>query len=209
MAQPEETGNIEEFSRFQAARAMARIETDLGYDLSPGMIIASSGTAIVPEQIELETDPIKIVIVDSIASPAGNTMLGARIGEIAELTSELQAVIDHARSQGLQEIADRFVELGQQPLEEDEVPLQAASAMFFVEYCIARQKQGRPLMTPTPTGELDATWKGSEGESVTMRFFPNGSVWVAYKLLKEKGSFEASATDLVDSRLRFIIPDWA
>ena len=145
----------------------------------------------------------------SIASPAGNSIPEAEIREATEVTSELQEVIDHARGQGLQEIAERLIELGQQPIDEDAVPLQASSAMRFVEYCFARQKQGRPLMTVTPAGELDATWKGTEEQSQSMRFFPNGLVWVAYKLLRGRGSFEAAAADLLDPDFYYKIPDWA
>lgn len=136
-------------------------------------------------------------------------MPDAEIREVTEVTSDLQEVIDHARIHGLHEVADRLIELGQQPLEKDEVPLQAASAMCFVEYCLARQKQARPLMTVTPAGELDATWTGPEEQSQVMRFFPNGSVWVAYKLLRGRGSFEAAAADLLDPDFHYKIPDWA
>ena len=245
MARLEDTENIEEFGRFRAARAAALIETDLAYDLSPGMIMASSGTAIVPEQTEFEIAEMSYLrqlareyddvfdvtasasftivyigdgpsktsdsldILYSIAGPAGDTMADTEIGEAAELTDELQAVVEYARGHGLQGIADRLVELDQQPLSDDEAPLQAESACFFVEYCVARQKQTRPLMTVTPTGELDATWKGSEEQSQVMRFFPNGSVWVAYKLLRGRGSFEAAAADVLDPDFHYKIPDWA
>ena len=91
----------------------------------------------------------------------------------------LNKVVDDARRHGLQEVADRLIELDQQPLDEDEAPLRAEAAMKFVEYCVDHQQRGRPLMTVTPDGELDATWKGPE-DRVTMRFFSDGSVWVAY-----------------------------
>ena len=207
MARLEDTENIEEFGRFQAARAAALIETDLAYDLSPGMIIASSGTAIVSEQIELETAQIKFM--GSTASPAGDSIPDAEIREPTEVTSELQEVIDYARTHGLHEVADRLMILGERPFGDDEAPLQAASAMCFVEYCLARQKQARPLMTVTPAGELDATWKGPAEQSQVMRFFPNGSVWVAYKLLRGRGSFEAAAADVLDPDFHYKIPDWA
>ena len=240
-----QTEGIETFRRFQAARVAAQIETDPAYVPSPGMFIPSSGTAIVPEQMELAnaevgywessapkyydvsnvTASMGFVIVHSgdgpsetsdsldilvsIAGPAGDTIADAELGEAAELTNKLQAVVDYARSHRQQEVADCLVRLGQRPLGDDEEPLQPASAMSFVEYYIARRKQARPLMTVTPAGELDATWKGPKRERITMRFFPNRSVWVAYKLLRQTGSFEAAATDLLGPDLAFNIPDWA
>ena len=149
------------------------------------------------------------IVPDFIGSSAKDTVPDGEVGETTELTDALQEVVDHARSQGLQEIADRLIKLGQQPIDEDAVQLQASSAMRFVEYCLARQKQGRPLMTVTPAGELDATWKGTEEQSQSMRFFPNGLVWVAYKLLRGRGSFEAAAADLLDPDFYYKIPDWA
>ena len=140
---------------------------------------------------------------------SGDSILGPRLGEPAELTVELQKVIDYAERQGLQQVADRFVDLARLPLDDDETPLQAGAARNFVEYCIARQKKGRPLMTVTPGGYLDATWKCSERERIVMRFFSDGSVWVAYRLLIESGSFELAAKDLLNPNLHFKIPNWA
>lgn len=149
------------------------------------------------------------IVIDFIDSSAKDATPDGELGETKELTGALRSVVDHARSQGLLEIADRLILLSQQPLDEDEVLLQAASAMCFVEYCLARQKQIRPLMTVTPAGELDATWKGPDKQSLVMRFFPNGSVWVAYKLLRGRGSFEAAAADLLAPDFDYKIPDWA
>ena len=94
-------------------------------------------------------------------------------------------------------------------MDDDETPFRAEAARNLVDYCIARQKQGRPLMTVTPGGNLDATWKGSERERIVMRFFSDGSVWVAYRLLIESGSFELAATELQNPNLHFRIPNWA
>ena len=144
-----------------------------------------------------------------ISGKAGVPTTDAEIGKAAKLTDELHAVVYYARVHGLQEVADRLVDLGQQPFSEDDAALQAESAKCFVEYCVARHKQTRPLMTVTPEGELDSTWISSEGDRIMMRFFPNKLVWVAYKLALERGSFEISASDLIDPKLHFKIPFWS
>ena len=122
---------------------------------------------------------------------------------------QLPGIVDFARRKGLPEIAGRLAELFEQPLDDDEEPLRASATVKFVLYCLARRKAGRPLMTVTPTGELDVTWKGAAGKKVLMRFFEDGSVWVAYKLTKERGSFEVAARDLRKQRLHFKLPSWA
>ena len=144
-----------------------------------------------------------------ISAKAGVPATDAEIGKAAKLTDELHAVVYYARVHGLQEIADRLVELGQQPFSDDDAALQAESAKCFVEYCVARHKRTRPLMTVTPEGELDSTWINPEDERIVMRFFPNKLVWVAYKLAMEKGSFEISARDLIDPNLHFKFPFWS
>ena len=198
--------DIEAFARSTAAIAQARIATNRAYDLEmlisssgttyeqrePESAKVIELTALVGEYTNDVTASTKSQIMHrgdipsevsntsfvqhSIDSAAKHTGPYAGVGETTELTVALQAVVDHARSHGLQEIADRLVELGQHPLDEDEVPLQATSAMRFVQYCLDRMKQARPLMTVTPAGELDATWRGPEEQSQVMRFFPNGSV---------------------------------
>lgn len=134
---------------------------------------------------------------------------GGKSGESGAHSDSLDHVVDQARRKGLKRVADRLAELGREPLDEDELPLEAASAKYFVEYCSRRGNHAHPLITATPTGNLDATWKGPEGQSVVMRFFPSGLVWVAYSLTLAKGSFEVAATDLLDPKMRFNIPDWA
>ena len=132
------------------------------------------------------------------------------IGQTARSADDLSTVVDYARKHGLKGVADRLVEIGEQPLDNDELALPAGPAMNFTKYCIARKKQSPPLMTVTPTGELDATWKSRGGHRVVMRFFPDGSVWVAYKLWKVKGSFQVDAVyDLLDLDMPIKIPDWA
>ena len=132
------------------------------------------------------------------------------LGGPARAKTDLSRVITQARKRGLNEVADRLEEIRVEPVETDEVPLQAEAAMSFVKYCIVRQKKSRPLMTATPSGELDATWKGPSGYRVVMRFFKDGSVWVAYKLTKVKGSFQVdTADDLLDLAAPIQLPDWA
>ena len=169
------------------------------------------------------TDTLVIEFHGDIASNASNISIvtdvvddSVRAAElfreavkISEQENALGRVIDHARSQGLQEFADRLAELGRQPLAEDEIRIQAESALHFVEYCDAREKQSRPLMTVTPTGELDATWQGPDEQNQVMRFFPNGTVWVAYKLSGSQGSFQARLTKLLSADFDYNIPDWA
>lgn len=150
------------------------------------------------------------IILDFIGGSAKDTLPDGEVAKTTVLTDALQEVVDLARNQELHEISDRLIELGHQPFDDDELPLQAASADCFLEYCLARQKQARPLMTVTPAGELDATWKGPDEQSQVMRFFPNGSVWVAFKLSRGRGSFEAIVvTDLLDPDSPYNIPDWA
>lgn len=224
----------EAFRRFQAARVMARIDIDSAYELSPEMFTPTSGTTSVGEQTQLGyADLVYLKTLaarrrhdEAFVSLSAGTLLNlihqdffswsseselvtVQSGEIVEPKDDLQAVVDYARRHGLQEVADRLVDLARLPVGDDEMPLQAGAARNFAEYCVARQKSCRPLMTVTPAGDLDATWKGADGESVTMRFFSDGRVWVAYKLSKERGSFERAAADLQDSKLRFRIPDWA
>lgn len=134
---------------------------------------------------------------------------GGKSGKSSAHPNILDHVVDQARRKDLKRVADRLAELGREPLDEDELPLEAASAKYFVEYCSRRGNHAHPLITATPTGNLDATWKGPEGQSIVMRFFPSGLVWVAYSLTLEKGSFEVAATDLLDPKMRFRIPDWA
>ena len=232
-----QTEELDTFSRFQAARMVARIETDPAYEPFPGTFVQTSGTAIVAEQTGSEillvefwrasareyvfdvTTSIPFEIdsngngpseaSDSRTRLTGDTRWDTEAGEDAHPTRDLREIVDFARGHGLDEVANRLIDIGERTLGNDEVPLQTASAKCFVEYCIARQKQGRPLMTPTPTGELDVTWKGSEGEQISMRYFRDETVWVAYKLSKERGSFESAASDLMDPDLHFKIPHWA
>lgn len=145
------------------------------------------------------------LIIDS----AGEAIPHSEFGETSEPDITLPAVIELARAHDLDEVADRLAELSRLPFGEDEEPLQPEAANFFVGYCVARQKRTRPLMTVTPTGELDATWKGPAGEKVIMRFFASGNVWVACKSSRAKGSFEKDVSELSDPDLFFNIPDWA
>lgn len=170
----------------------------------------SSGVSIglLPGDDSLSEDLISHIVS---ALPAGDFMPVLLVGDtIRPPADDLSPAIDYALNHGLKDVADRLVQIGGQSLDDDEMPLQAAAAMNFVRYCIARKKQSRPLMTPTPTGELDAIWKSIGGHRVVMRFFPGGSVWVAYKLQKVKGSFQLNAFhDLLDLDTPIKIPDWA
>ena len=88
-----------------------------------------------------------------------------------KLKSDFSELVERARSHGLHEIADRLLELREAPIDQDEIPLQTTSAQRFVDYCIGRRIRHRPLMTVTPTGELDTTWKSEAGETIIARFF--------------------------------------
>lgn len=134
---------------------------------------------------------------------------GTDASEPSDTSNQLPGIVDYARRHGLPEIAERLIELFKQPLDDDERPLHGRAAVPFIHYCLARGKAHRPLMTVTPTGELDVTWKDAVGEKVLMRFFEDGRVWVAYTLSKERGSFEVAARDLVRQSLHFKLPTWA
>lgn len=127
----------------------------------------------------------------------------------SDLSDDLHDIVDLARRSGLHDVAERLTQLSKQPHDDDERPLLGRTAAPFVHYCLARGKATRPLMTVTPTGELDVTWKDAAGEKVLMRFFEDGRVWVAYRLSKERGSFEVAARDLVRQSLHFKLPTWA
>lgn len=205
-------------------------ETNNAYTHYDKMFLGTSGTVIEPELAEKETsqmtfprmlkykaenwpdrdasDQLEIDHIGDGDSAASDDLLPTRT-VANEAQDNLQAVVDSARNEELQEVADRLAAIDQEPLGEEDTPLQAVAARGFVEYCVARKKKIRPLMTVTPTGELDVTWKGSKGEGVTMRFFPDQRIWVAYTLLKLKGSLETTTTGLSDPDLPFKIPDWA
>lgn len=153
--------------------------------------------------------PLSVDFSELLVLSIGDAEPPAAAGADTTPSDEVLAVVDFARTRGFQEIADRLVELAQLPFDDDEAPLQAASAQYFVDYCLARKKKGCPLTTLTPAGEIDVTWKGPAGQSVLMRFFSTELVWVAYDLLMEKGSFETAAPNLISSDLHFSIPDWA
>ena len=144
--------------------------------------------------------------VDTIG--LGAAVLAAAVAA-AVSNEDIHEIVDFARRSGLDDVADRLVVLFDRPLDGDEAPLQSEAAMSFVKYCVAREKKGRPLMTVTPAGELGVTWKGPRGQWVLVRFLAGGLVWIAFKLLKEKGAFEANARDLVNQTLRFKLPEWA
>lgn len=144
----------------------------------------------------------------------GVTIVSGRLTDVVGAEGDadsdvLDEVVDQARRNNLHHIGDRLAELGREPLEEDEEPLSAAAAKYFVEYFLRRRNETFPLITATYTGELEATWNGPEQQVLAMRFFPNGSVSVAYRLAVEKGSFIIAASDLLSPLTSFRIPDWA
>lgn len=131
------------------------------------------------------------------------------LGAVTKPIKMLQDVVNYAQLKGLQKIADRLVELGELPCD-DELPLNVEAAKCFVDYCISRPKQTRPLMTVTPKGELDAIWKGPDDQVQTIRFFPDKTVWVAFELtVIKKGSFSTTASNLLNPNLEYKIPGWA
>jgi len=137
------------------------------------------------------------------------TLLRIRSGPADDPTKDLREIVDGARASGLDEIADRLGEISEQSLDDGELPLNADSVQNFVFYCLARNAKVRPLMTATPSGEIDATWTGPEKQTQLIRFFPDGSVWVAYKRTTMNGSFESTVTNLLDPSSAYKCPDWA
>lgn len=236
MVQPE---RLEEFERFRATQQVYGVSTYAGYDPIPAITIPTSGTAAFPEEAAFtnpkwprQSLPHRARVQATIWTIAGvdaGADLSAfdatldfniradNVGELAEsqtrgvVAPELRVAIQRAENEGLDEIAVRLRELAELPPEEGVFPLSAESAGHFVTYCVTRQKRGRPIMTATPTGELDCTWKAPQEGRVVMRFFPDGLVWVAFKFKrpKQKGSFEISAEELPKPDQRFRIPDWA
>ncbi len=122
----------------------------------------------------------------------------------------LDELIKVARELASPEIADRLVELRDEPIdpEEGEQPLSMESVRRFLDYCIRRGVIKRPRMAVTPNGDVEGTWvQGKEGR-VVIRFFPDGLVWVAINEPKIRGSFEAKASDLRSKKFRIRLPNW-
>ncbi len=145
----------------------------------------------------------------STLDPGEMTRAFERIRSVADETADAQAVVDLARQHELEAVANELQALFELPRDDEEESLHADASLNFVRYCIARAKTGCPLITVTPTGNLDITWKGGVGERVIMRFFGNGTVWVALKLKKIRGSLELAARDLAEQSHKWNLPEWA
>ncbi len=228
MAPPEK---LEKFERFHHAAQLSAL-TDLSHDPNVGVQEQTSGTElrwIVPGRNSISfyyqpTNPIPGRLDTDLAITTRQAMIHLAFEDnatwieplepsgraaVADPKIDTTAAISLARAHHLNDVADRLALLFDQPLDEDEVPLDVEAAVNFVNYCVARKKKPRPLMAATPSGELGITWKGPKGEKVLMRFFADHQVWVAYKLKTVKGSFEINATDLISGNSRFDVPDWA
>lgn len=134
--------------------------------------------------------------------------LGAAVAA-AVSNEDIHEIVDFARRSGLDDVADRLVVLFDQPLDEDEEPLEITSAKNFVVYCVARDKKARPLMTATPLGDLDILWKGPGGDAISMRFFGDGVVWIVYKVGGYRVTCETDVDGLLSSDLPIDLPAWA
>lgn len=123
----------------------------------------------------------------------------------------LDELINVARELASLEIAVRLLELRDAPIDpaQGEQPLSTESVRRFLDYCIRRGVVERPRMAVTPNGELEGTWGDGEERRLVIRFFSNGSVWVAINEPEFRGSCEAKASDLHSEKCRIRIPEWA
>lgn len=149
--------------------------------------------------------PFKLFSSETIFSSASDRTVVADDAE----SQSLRQIVAFARAKGQAAVADRLLEISSQPIEELDTRLKPDSAKCLVAYCIARGNPNRPLITVTPSGELDATWKGSDEQYQVVRFFPNRNVWVAYRLEHMTGSFESTLDNLLNPSLGYNLPDWA
>jgi hypothetical protein len=122
---------------------------------------------------------------------------------------EVAQLIQEANDAGLKEIGVRLAELEGLPLAEDEEPLKLGSMRQFIEYCAFRGTNHRPLITASASGEIDATWNGSNEDVLGMRFFSNTIVHVHWRREGGIGTFAARWADMLDAEFPFKIPDWA
>jgi len=121
----------------------------------------------------------------------------SNVPEIVEHSDSFLSIVEQARTEGFDQVADRLVELRLRPLEEGEVALHPEPARHFVEYCSVRRQDGRPLMTSTPQGDLDATWKGPEGQNQVV----SGYRWIGWSACMQclgKGRWKARRSGCKD-----------
>lgn len=217
MALPEA---VEDYRHYPQPTARPPAETSKNYEIEPGAMEVSSASA----WYGLITLPLQGMIAregfDVRPKPEGSvtqTLYRPSIDEFRQddsatdgmgLQGDFRRVVQLARIYTSEEVAARLVKIEQEPVEEGNIPLQPSSARWFVRYCLGKGIRGRPLMTVTPTGELDATWKCEE-ETIVARFFPDGTVWVALRLEATSGSFKATVNQLVSKSFPIRFPAWA
>lgn len=109
------------------------------------------------------------------------------------------------------EIVARLQELWFEPYdpEQGDRPLGCGSVRWFLDYCLRRGVAERPLMTVTPDGLMQADWRPDKSCSLTIRFFEDGTVWLAIRSPDDRGSWEMRATKLLTEKARVRIPEWA
>ena len=123
----------------------------------------------------------------------------------------LDAAIQVARSNISAEVADRLVELRNQPrdVSAGEEPLTLNTVQWFLDYYLRREKEERPLIGMTPDGLVEVHWQQDRDRQLTIRFFVDGTVWIAIRDGSSRGSWEMLARDLLTDRSLVRIPDWA
>ncbi len=120
---------------------------------------------------------------------------------------ELIAIAGQALST---EIAVRLSELHSQPYdpEEEEEPLNRESIRYFLLYCLKRGIEGRPILSATPSGLIQADWRPDKVNRFSIRFFPDGKAWVAVRTPSVRKSQEVLVRDLLSEHSPFQIPEW-
>ncbi len=112
----------------------------------------------------------------------------------------VSTVLDAYAAQLPDEIAVRIRELDETPygVEFDEDPMNPDSVECFLKCFINLPRTEKlPELSASSSGTLYATWDPEPGTSVSARFFPSGTIWVALFSDKSKPkAWEVSAEDV-------------
>ena len=123
----------------------------------------------------------------------------------------VDAAIELARRVISVPVADRLTDLWRQPRDAsaDEQPLNLSSVQWFLDYIVRRGKNERSLMGMTPDGMIECQWRRERDQQLTIRFFGDGTVWIAIRDHNTRGSWEMLARELLTEQSVVRIPDWA
>ena len=141
--------------------------------------------------------------------PTGRPDVDARM--LVWRVRNVNAAIALSRSAISSDVADRLLELWSEPrdVEAGEESLHLESLQWFLDYLLRRGKKERPLIGMTPDGIIEGHWQPDENRQLTIRFFGDGTVWVAVRDYSRRGSFEILAPDLLTDGSLIHIPNWA